>query len=255
MPRPDASKLKQWRKTQLHWDDAGFLSRDANAFMKLRWRRLNRRVAGELARLKANLGRGVDLVDVGCAHADFYGYAQASLASYTGVEPSKALLKKNISKGKSFRLVQGQAEKLPLKKASADFVLIKEVLDHCYDPLKVIQEGRRVLRDGGELLITLTNDAAWYKRLMPGWASRIKAAQHDHLFFFSPDQVLDLARSAGFTKLAFDDSHYLRLPVPAESALGSLGDTLGSAIISATDAAGNMVAPGAGGSFWVRAWR
>jgi SAM-dependent methyltransferase len=242
-------KLKQWRDTQTQWNDDAFLSVTANAFMKLRWRRLNRRAAA----LLAQPGAKADLVDLGCAHADFYGYAQASLKSYTGIEPSKALLPKNVRRGASFRLLRGSAEKLPLKAASADFVLLKEVLDHCYDPLKVMQEARRVLRPGGRLLITLTNDAAWYKRLLPGRAGRIKSGQHDHLYFFKPDEVLNLARQAGFKRLELRDSHYLRLPYAVESLLGSLPEFLGSALISFSDALGELLLPASGGSFWVLA--
>ena len=246
---PSKQKLKHWKETQEHWNDDEFLEHTANAFMKLRWKRLNLRCAAEAGKL----GRLLDLVDVGCAHADFQDYVKPHLNSYTGVEPSKALLPKNIARGKHFRLLRGTAEKLPLKDASADFVLIKEVLDHCFDPLAVLKEARRVLRPGGELLITLTNDRAWYKRLMPASAARIKAGQHDHLYFFHPDMVLDLARQAGFKRLGEESSHYLRLPSRLEQALGGLPEALGSALITATDAVGSLVAPGYGGSFWVTA--
>jgi ubiquinone/menaquinone biosynthesis C-methylase UbiE len=244
-----AKKMKHWKATQEHWNDDEFLAVTANAFMKLRWKRLNLRCAAEAG----GLGRPLDLVDVGCAHADFEAYVKPHLKSYTGVEPSRALLPKNISRGKNFRLLRGTAEKLPLKAASADFVLIKEVLDHCFDPLAVLKEARRVLRPGGELLITLTNDRAWYKRLMPASAARIKAGQHDHLYFFHPEMVLDLARRAGFTRLGEESSHYLRLPGALEQALGSLPEPIGSALITASDAVGSLIAPGYGGSFWVTA--
>ena len=248
-----ANKLKHWKETQEHWNDDEFLAVTANAFMKLRWKRLKARCAAESARRSAILGRALDLADVGCAHADFYDEAKGSLKSYTGVEPSKALLPKNISRGKNFRLLRGTAEKLPLKASSADFILVKEVLDHCFDPLAVLKESYRVLRPGGELLITLTNDHAWYKRLFPGLAARIKAGQHDHLFFFHPDQVIGLARQAGFKDVQEESSHYLRLPSKAEQALGSLPDFAGACVISASDAVGSLVAPGYGGSFWVMA--
>jgi SAM-dependent methyltransferase len=247
MGQKKTNKLRQWRQTQEHWNDDEFLAVTANAFMKLRWRRLNRRAAA----LVAAPGALADLVDLGCAHADFYDYAKESLKSYTGIEPSKALLPKNIRKGSQFRLLRGAAEKLPLKAACADFVLVKEVLDHCYDPLKVMQEARRVLRPGGRLLITLTNDAAWYKRLLPQKARAIKAGQHDHLYFFKPDEVLNLARQAGFSSMELKDSHYLRLPYALESLLGSLPDFLGSALISLSDAVGELILPATGGSFWV----
>jgi SAM-dependent methyltransferase len=184
--------------------------------------------------------------------ADFEGFVRPHLRSYTGIEPSKALLPKDRSQGKAFRLKRGQAERLPLSKESADALLLKEVLDHCYDPKKVLAEAARVLRPGGWVLITLTNDHAWYKRLFPRWAARIRAGQDDHLNFFSPDWVERLLRQAGFEALGGEDSHYLRLPYKVEEPLGRLPGFVGRGIISASDAVGGLIAPGMGGSFW--AW-
>jgi SAM-dependent methyltransferase len=247
----DPKVMRHWKATQSHWDDDAFLAETANAFMKRRWRRLNRRCAAFFGAEAARLGRGLDLVDLGCAHADFEAWARPFLASYTGIEPSKALLPKNRSEGRAFRLLRGQAEKLPLPKACADAVLIKEVLDHCWGPEKVLAEASRVLRPGGVVLITLTNDHAWYKRLMPAWAARIKASQDDHINFFHPDWVARLLMEAGFEALGADDSHYLRLPYRVESLLGRLPEAVTDAVMGATDAAGSLALPGLGGSFWV----
>lgn len=248
----DAAVLKKWKATQEHWDDHDFLDSGANAFMKRRWRRLNRRVAGFCGGEARRLGRGLDLVDVGCAHADFEAWARPHLASYTGIEPSKALLPKDRKEGKAFRLLRGQAEKLPLKPKTADLVLLKEVLDHCYGPEKVLAEAFRVLRPGGVVLLTLTNDRAWYKLALPGWAERIKAGQLDHLNFFHPAWVARLLAEAGFHRQGAADSHYLRLPYRIEEPLGRLPEPMTNAIFNATDAVGGLLGPGLGGSFW--AW-
>lgn len=248
----NAKVMAHWKQTQEHWDDDAFLAETANAFMKRRWRRLNRRCAAFFAAEAARLGRGLDLVDVGCAHADFEVWARPSLCSYTGIEPSKALLPKDRSEGQAFRLKRGQAEKLPLPAACADAVLLKEVLDHCWGPEKVLAEAARVLRPGGLVLVTLTNDFAWYKKLLPAWAARIKAGQDDHLNFFHPDWVARLLKGAGLAELGEEDSHYLRLPGRAEALLGRLPEAGTDAVLACSDAVGSLVLPGLGGSFW--AW-
>jgi SAM-dependent methyltransferase len=250
MSRTD--NYKKWERTQSGWNDDAFLAETANAFMKRRWRRLNRRVAEFFGVEALKLGRGLDLVDVGCAHADFETWARPHLATYTGVEPSSALLPKDLSEGKAFRLLRGTAEKLPCPAASADVILLKEVLDHCYDPAAVLGEARRVLRPGGLILLTLTNDKAWYKLLFPSRAARIKAAQDDHLFFFHPDWVAGLLRDGGFVDLGGQDSHYLRLPYRVEALLGRSPEAVTDAVMALTDAAGGLSLPGRGGSFW--AW-
>ena len=252
MAKDQAAVMKHWRQTQSQWDDANFLGTTANAFMRLRWRRLNERAAAWLGARARENGQGLDLVDVGCAHADFEGFVRPQLRSYTGIEPSTALLPKDRSEGKAFRLKRGQAERLPLPKDSADALLLKEVLDHCYNPAKVLAEAARVLRPGGWILITLTNDFAWYKRMFPSWARRIKASQDDHLNFFEPDWVARLLQQAGFEALGREDSHYLRLPYRVEEPLGRLPGAYSRSIIAGSDAVGGLLAPDMGGSFW--AW-
>lgn len=248
----NAKVMAHWKQTQEHWDDDAFLAETANAFMKRRWRRLNRRCAEFFGAEAQRMGRGLDLVDVGCAHADFEAWARPHLNSYTGIEPSKALLPKDRAEGKAFRLKRGQAEKLPLPANSADALLLKEVLDHCWGPAEVLAEAARVLRPGGLVLVTLTNDRAWYKQLLPGWAARIKAGQDDHLNFFHPAWVADLLKEAGFEALGEDDSHYLRLPYKAEALLGRLPEAATDAVMACSDAVGALALPGLGGSFW--AW-
>lgn len=250
-----ATVRKRWQATQSHWDDDAFLAETANAFMKRRWQRLNRRCAAFFAAHARQQGHGLDLVDVGCAHADFEPYVRASLASYTGIEPSKALLLRDRREGKAFRLKRGQAEKLPLPANCADAVLLKEVLDHCWGPDKVLAEAARVLRPGGVVLVTLTNDQAWYKNLFPAWAARIKAGQHDHLNFFHPEWVAGLLKGAGLERLGAEDSHYLRLPFRAEALLGSLPVPATDAVLSFSDAVGALALPGWGGSFWAWAYK
>jgi SAM-dependent methyltransferase len=147
-------------------------------------------------------------------------------------------------------VLRGRAEKLPCPPESADLVLLKEVLDHCYDPAAVLKEAHRVLRPGGLVLLTLTNDRAWYKRLAPGLAARIKAGQQDHLNFFHPDWVRDLLIQAGFVDLGSEDSHYLRLPYALEARLGRLPVPVTDALLNVSDAAGGLALPGMGGSFW-----
>ena len=247
--------LRKWEETQGHWDDHDFLESEANPFMKMRWRRLNRRCAAQVADQAARLGRGVDLLDVGCAHADFRQWCLPWLSSYTGIEPSRALLPRRLQPAEGMTLIPGKAEELPVADNSVDMVLIKEVLDHCYGPAEVAAEAWRVLRPGGRLVITLTNDHAWYKLLFPAWAERVKAGQHDHLYYFEPGTVIHLARDAGFVDVSRDDSHYLRLPGRVESLLGRSGDMLGFAAIGMTAAAGRLLAPGLGGSFWVTAFK
>lgn len=47
------------------------------------------------------------------------------------------------------------AKTIPLDNASADSIMLTEVLEHCFDPASVLKEGHRVLRQGGYVFITV----------------------------------------------------------------------------------------------------
>jgi ubiquinone/menaquinone biosynthesis C-methylase UbiE len=245
------TKLQEWKKTQINWDDYDFLLNHANSFMKMRWRRLDFQMVSWCQAWTKKCGFKANLLDVGCGHAGFFKKCKEQVKFYTGIEPSKKLLPKN-KKLKGGMLLQGVAEKLPVKNCSQDLVLMKEILDHCFDPLKAIVEAYRVLRPGGEINITLTNDQSWYKWLFSDWARRIKLNQTDHLYFFAPEKVKALAQAAGFEKVEVISTNYLRLPGLLENSLGGCGDIGGFLIMDLTDSVGSLLFPEAGGSFQIR---
>lgn len=50
--------------------------------------------------------------------------------------------------------IQYDAHALPFASASVETILCTEVLEHCYDPQKVMDEFHRILRPGGKLILT-----------------------------------------------------------------------------------------------------
>ncbi|MGD6745653.1 methyltransferase domain-containing protein [Streptomyces sp. BH106] len=66
------------------------------------------------------------------------------------------------------RVVRGEltGHGLPFADASADVVLLSEVVEHLVDPDAALDEIRRVLRPGGHLMLSTPNLAAWYNRAL-----------------------------------------------------------------------------------------
>ncbi|MGH9641878.1 MAG: methyltransferase domain-containing protein, partial [Terriglobales bacterium] len=54
---------------------------------------------------------------------------------------------------------------LPFPEGSFDLVVCKDILDHILDPLAVLQESARVLRDDGTIIISVPNHFYWPMRL------------------------------------------------------------------------------------------
>ena len=106
------------------------------------------------ALLRAGLGEGSRVVDVGCGTGllarcalDIIGPGGALV----GVDPSPGMMAQARLPGA--RLVEGRAEAIPQPDAGADFLSMGYALRHIDDLDAAFSEFRRVLKPGGRLLI------------------------------------------------------------------------------------------------------
>jgi ubiquinone/menaquinone biosynthesis C-methylase UbiE len=106
--------------------------------------------------------------------------------------------------------VLGDGEHLPITSGWADVVDMSGVVDHFDDPAEAFAEAARVLRPGGTLTVTLTNDGSWYRRL----ARRLGRSTADgvHHGAYAVSDIVALAESAGFRITGTTTVAYLRLP-------------------------------------------
>jgi len=255
---------QKWKSLQSHWDDDDFL-KSLTDLMKLRYRRLDEKVAEIFEKAFGEFSEKPLLVDVGCGRAEFAAFLnlrwrdRASLQSdawnYVGIEPSAEQLKQRDIPMMGLGFLQATAEQIPFSDLLANGVLLKEAIDHCYDPAKVFQEAKRLLKPGGVLVVTVTNDKSYFKRLLPVINKAHKDKQTDHLFFFGPDELKKLAEEAKFDRVSVETYNYLKLPRLLEKALGLLGTSANRAILNLTDAIGTAVLPGLGGGIILRAYK
>jgi SAM-dependent methyltransferase len=132
-------------------------------------------------------------------------------------------------------------------------VVVKEVIDHCFDPAKVFAEARRLLKPGGVLVVSVTNDKSYFKRLLPFVNRARKAKQTDHLFFFGPGELKKLAQEAKFDRVEVQTYNYLKLPGIFEQVLTLLGDSMSRGLLNLTDSIGKLLLPGMGGGILLKA--
>src|SRR5258708_35493373 len=143
--------------------------------------------------------------------------------------------------------IQATAEQLPLPDMLSHGVLVKEAIDHCYDPAKVFQEAKRLLKPGGVLVVTLTNDKSYFKRLFPFINRARKSNQTDHLFFFGPNDLRKLAEEAKFDRVWVETYNYLKLPRVFEQVSSLFGAPINRGLLNITDVIGKILLPGLGG--------
>jgi len=250
-----AAAYEKWKSLQSHWDDDDFL-KSLTPLMRLRYRRLDEKVLGYFQEAFAGQVKPL-LLDLGAGRGEFALFLKDAGKDrgwdYLGLEPSAEQLAQRDIPTLGLGFVRGLAERVPLTDMTVQGVLVKEALDHCFDPAAVFQEARRLLKPGGLLIVTITNDQSYFKKLLP-WVNRaLKARQTDHLFFFGPRELQKLAQEARFDRVEIETYNYLKLPRVLERLIGALGPRACGFLLAATDRLGRALLPGLGGGLILRA--
>jgi len=83
-----------------------------------------------------------------------------SEAGYEAVALERHPVAAQVARARGLAVLEGDGHRLPFADDTFDLVLACDVLEHLDDDLTAVQEVRRVLRPGGQLLLTVPADPA-----------------------------------------------------------------------------------------------
>jgi ubiquinone/menaquinone biosynthesis C-methylase UbiE len=144
------------------------------------------------------LTAGQRVLDVWSRTGNASRYLQAACPqiAYVGLELSDAMLRCARQKYPGRDFVQGTMVELPFARASFDHVLSLETLEHVPEPARFLAEARRVLREGGRLVLsTPPATAEWMTALVD--ALKLNHGEGPRRFLPSRE-VKALLAAAGF---------------------------------------------------------
>uniref|UniRef100_A0A7V4KD94 Class I SAM-dependent methyltransferase n=1 Tax=Fervidobacterium pennivorans TaxID=93466 RepID=A0A7V4KD94_FERPE len=188
-------------------------------------------------------------LDVGCGKGDvtiplaFLGYKMVGvdISSENIDEAIKRLKVKKLLKNNPVFLL-GDAENLPFKEGSFDFVICSEVLEHLKRPEKALKSIHEVLKPKGLLIVTVPNGYGPYCMIYDHFRNIISKIlpikPSDHIQFFTLSKIRNLIKKSGFDILSIRHSDFLSfLPLIVKSKKLSyydckLADKLPSFIVS-----------------------
>lgn len=144
------------------------------------------RLAGRLARLdaavRAQVGTGGDVLDLGCGSGDLARHLAAGGYRVTGCDIAPRMLHEAAAAdgGHAVRWIRLDAgwHTLPFEPASLDAVVASSVLEYVHEPVAVLRECARVLRPGGTVLCTvpdMTHPVRWLEWPL-AWTARTALA-------------------------------------------------------------------------------
>jgi SAM-dependent methyltransferase len=151
---------------------------------------------GEWARLLLPYKKTGRILEVGCGVGHFLAAATAEGFEAWGTEISTSGLSRLKERG--FHVLSGALADLALPAEHFDSVVLFEVLEHVEDPGRYLAESRRVLRDGGLLLLTTPNFGSLSRRLL---AERWRIVDPEHLVLFTGRGLRLALKRAGFRPL------------------------------------------------------
>ena len=151
---------------------------------------------GELA------GRSV--IDLGCGGGLLSIPLLDRGAQVTGVDisPRSVSTASKRAAGRG-RFLTADIRSVPLADASADIVLLADVLDHLPDYPRAIAEAKRLLRPGGKLFVSTIN-RTWRATLLAVWLGEglrlIPPGTHDPKLFIRPDELRSACNVIGLVE-------------------------------------------------------
>jgi SAM-dependent methyltransferase len=140
-------------------------------------------------RLRLNLGwsslggRKARIVDFGCGRGDFtLAWGRLIPSEVCGVDRESGHLQADFDQ-----------PAILLDLAEIDLVFSKSLIEHLWDPTRMLQEARRILKPGGRLVI-----------LCPDWRSYMRTFYDDYTHVRPYDQVSlgDVLRANGFSEVS-----------------------------------------------------
>ncbi len=138
------------------------------------------------------------LLDIGCGTGGFLFNAKKSGWEGVGTEVSSHAAKEASEKGIEVHL--GALKDLDFENGSFDLIRMGNVIEHINDPLGDILTCHRLLRAGGQLVLSTVNTDSFTYRLMKERWRYIDPRYHIHLF--THKNILLLLKNSGFDILS-----------------------------------------------------
>ena len=174
------------------------------------------------------------ILEIGCGRG-FYLKALKEISpkiEITGVDlnPKYLEIAKKYVDNKEVKIIKGNAIKLEFKENSFDGLIASEILEHIKDDKKVLKEIRRLLKPGGEVIISVPNKEypflwdplnwcleRFFRTHVPKkiwWLAGIWAG---HIRLYSEDELIKKVKESGLiiekvwrkTKYCWPFSHFL----------------------------------------------
>jgi len=137
----------------------------------------------------ASYVRGPNIIELGCG-------ARKTVPQAVGIDIAPNGESSNFIKESCVADIQADVSKpLPLEDGSVDTIIARHILEHMIDTVEVLNNWKRVLKDGGRLIIAVPNQDL--RNTIP--------LNPEHCHAFTPESLKNVMELCGFKSIGFDD--------------------------------------------------
>ena len=146
---------------------------------------------------------GGKILDIGSADGTFTKFIleQSKAEQITGIDALKSSVKwaNEHWKSKKMKFLVRDAHKLNFKSGSFDAAFAMEVLEHVFEPVKVLKEIKRVLKVGGYAVFLVPTESLLFRIVWFIWGFyRGKIWKETHIHAYRNDYLVKLSEQVGF---------------------------------------------------------
>lgn len=145
------------------------------------------------------------VLDIGCADGVFTkvildGTRAKEVIGIDVLKPSLDWADKHWKKNKKMKFKVGDAHNLDFGAGTFDAVFVIEVLEHVFDPLKVLKEIKRVLKKEGYAVFLVPTESLLFRIVWFFWSFyRGKIWKETHIHAYRHDYLVKLCEQVGFS--------------------------------------------------------
>lgn len=165
--------------------------------------------AGKLAILGTDELRHKVVADVGCGAGSFLDLVKGLASATLAIEPTRSF--HPVLSAKGHRVFSYCGDVTAEWHGKVDTAVCFSVVEHVSDPVALLRDVRRLLRPGGELLLSTPNLDDWMLELLPEDYGAF-FFRTVHSWYFDANSLRHLAAAAGFEQCAVQYVHRFDLP-------------------------------------------
>jgi SAM-dependent methyltransferase len=145
--------------------------------------------------------QGGALLDLGCSSGAFLEFVKGESWKLSGIEMSADCARRAETRTGA-RVFVGDILDAPFPQESFDVITCFDVLEHLYEPLKVMTKVREWLKPGGVFYVQVPNIDSAEARVFRTYWHGLELPRH--LFHYSPASLKFLAESAGLREVSLE---------------------------------------------------